>query len=495
MKRRNFLTLLGLNCVGASVLPGCRTDSPGGGADALVPDGNAPDGNVLDGDTPDATVLPPTRPNIILLMADDLGWGDTGFNGNSAILTPHLDAMAAGGIQFSRFYAGAPVCSPTRGSAITGRHPFRYGVFYANEGHLKDEELTLAEALQTLGYNTGHFGKWHLGTLTTEILDSNRGGPGSEDEYSPPWDNGFDVCFSTEAKVPTWDPMVDPVTSEEFGTRYWVGPGQYETENLEGDDSRVIMDRVLPFVEQNLDDSTPFLAVVWFHTPHKPVVAGPEHRAIYAAFSEDEQHYYGCITAMDEQIGRLRDTLSQNSAAQDTLLLFCSDNGPEGDGLTDRTRGSTGPFRGRKRSLLEGGIRVPGVVEWPGHIAQGRIEDTACTTSDFMPTILALLGSEIPDQPLPVDGINILPIIEGQVDQRAVPIAFESDNAKALIDGAYKILTEDGGATFVLYDLVNDPGETTDLANDLPAVVDAMREVLQTWEASCDASLIGADYL
>ena len=231
------------------------------------------------------------RPNIILCMADDLGWGDTGYAGHPCIRTPNLDDMARSGLRFDRFYAGAPVCSPTRGSCLTGRHPYRYGVFYANVGHLPPEELTLAEALKPLGYVTGHFGKWHLGTLTRTEKDSNRGGPEGTEHYSPPWDNGFDVCFSTEAKVPTWDPMWKPAPKAPhtgwdyiqdlaqavpYGTHYWTGPGQMVTRNLRGDDSRVIMDRAIPFIEKNAKDSKPFPAAIWFHAPHLPGSCGPK---------------------------------------------------------------------------------------------------------------------------------------------------------------------------------------------------------------------------
>jgi len=143
------------------------------------------------------------KPNIILMMADDLGWGDTGYNGHQRLQTPHLDQMAADGIRFNRFYAAAPVCCPTRGSCITGRHPYRYGIYFANTGHLPKDEMNLAEALKQEGYATGHFGKWHMGTLTKEVVDANRGGRKKNDSnYAPPWERGFDVCFSTESKSP-----------------------------------------------------------------------------------------------------------------------------------------------------------------------------------------------------------------------------------------------------------------------------------------------------
>ena len=161
------------------------------------------------------------KPNIILIMADDLGWGDVGFNGNTIIRTPALDQMASDGLVFDRFYAGSAVCSPTRGSCITGRNPYRYGINFANVGMMKKEEITLAELAKNIGYRTAHFGKWHLGSLSKNIKDGRRGG--NENVYSPPWENGFETCFSTEQAVPTWDPMKDQSIA---GTRYWTGSEQ-----------------------------------------------------------------------------------------------------------------------------------------------------------------------------------------------------------------------------------------------------------------------------
>ncbi|EON74966.1 Arylsulfatase [Lunatimonas lonarensis] len=346
-------------------------------------------------------------------MADDLGWGDVGFNGNFYIQTPNLDDMARNGIQFNRFYAASAVCSPTRGSALTGRHPERYGITHANVGHMKPEEITLAEALKGQGYATGHFGKWHLGTMTVTEKDANRGGSDGAKDYSPPWLNGFDVCFSTESKVPTWNPMVTPDKSagdigdrtpgEHFGTYYWIGEGRKATDNLDGDDSRVIMDRVIPFIKEAAVKDTPFFAVIWFHTPHLPVLAGPEYRALYPDLSEDKQHYFGSITAMDGQIGRLRETLRELGVADDTMIWFCSDNGSEGSEQANRAQGSAGPFKGRKRSLYEGGIRVPAVLEWPSQVQGGRKTNLPVSTSDYFPTILGALGFENKGQVHPLD--------------------------------------------------------------------------------------------
>jgi len=425
------------------------------------------------------------KPNIILCMADDLGWGDPGFNGNKIIKTPHLDAMAKAGLRFIRFYSAAPVCSPTRGSCLTGRHPYRYGIFSANVGHLPKEEITLAEALKTQGYTTGHFGKWHLGTLTTAEKDSNRGGPRGAKHYSPPWENGFEVCFSTEAKVPTYTPMKAPKTNQPYGTYYWRQDGTKVTRNLDGDDSRIIMDRVIPFIRKAAENNRPFLAVIWFHAPHAPVVSGPEYRKMYSPYTEDQQHYYGCITALDEQMGRLRQQLRELGIAENTMVWFCSDNGPEG---------TAGLLRGRKRSLLEGGVRVPGLLEWPGRIKRGQITGIPCCTSDYYPTILDILGLKMKGQPQPIDGVSLLPLIEGKMAQRSRPIAFESGNQLALIDNRYKIYSKDRGRTYMLFDLIEDPAETRDLAAEKPKTLKSMKVALEMWRSSCRNSLAGKDY-
>ena len=431
------------------------------------------------------------RPNVILAMTDDQGWGDTGYNGHKAIKTPALDAMARAGLRFNRFYSGAPVCSPTRGSAVTGRHPYRYGITFANVGHMRPEEVTLAEALKTQGYATGHFGKWHLGTLTKTETESNRGGPKGVAHYSPPWDNGFDVCFSTEAKVPTWNPMLKPGSDQPYGTSYWSGPGKKAADNLEGDDSRVVMDRAIPFIREVARSRKPFLAVIWFHTPHEPVLAGPKHLAMYEGVaSEKERHYYGCLTAMDEQMSRLRKELRDLGIAQNTMLWFCADNGPE----HKKGPGSTGGLRGRKRSLFEGGVRVPGLLEWPARIKAPRTTEVPCSTADYVPTLLDVLGFRMKGQPEPLDGVSLLPLIEGKMDERPKPIGFESAGQVALIDNRYKLITQNKGKTWMLFDLAADRSETKDLAAEKPEIVRKMKATLDAWRASCKDSLAGKDY-
>lgn len=446
----------------------------------------------------------PSRPNVVLVLADDLGWGDVGYQGAEIARTPHLDALAADGLRFTRFYAAAPVCSPTRGSALTGRHPSRYGIPHANRGHLPEDETTLAEALHDRGYATGHFGKWHLGTLTREVRDSNRGGPRGREHYTLPTHHGFEVYLSTEAKVPTFDPLLAPEEfgdgeslrfgwlpagadepTRPYGTRYWDGVESPVTEGLRGDDSRILVDRALRFIEGAVEEDRPFLAVVWLHAPHLPVVAGERHRALYPDRPLREQLYFGCISALDEQVGRLRRRLRELGVARDTMLWFASDNGPE-----RRTPGSAGPYRGRKRSLYEGGVRVPGLLEWPARIPEARRTGVPCVTSDYLPTVLDVLDIPREEWPEPLDGVSLLPLIEEDAQRRPRPIGFRHRNKLAWSGNRYKLVLHGGGRA-ELYDLVEDPGETTDIAPENTGRVRSLRAELDAWRRSCEASAAG----
>ena len=465
-------------------------------------------------DLPPATAAGPGElPNIILCMADDQGWGDAGFRGHPVLKTPNLDAMASAGLVFNRFYAASPQCSPTRGSVLTGRHPFRYGIPAANHGRLPPEEITLAELLKERGYATGHFGKWHLGTLSTTDPSVNRGtGDALVRFFSPPWKNGFNVCFSNESKVPTfdpmigpaeyapwWDPIIDSAQAHPFGTPYYRSDGSQATKNLRGDDSKLIMDRALQFIGNSVEQK-PFLAVIWFHAPHMPVVAGPDDTDRYSDEDRYHQHYYGCITAMDREVGRLRNALRQLDVANNTIIWYCSDNGPERKfGLAG---GSTGSLRGHKRALFEGGIRVPGLVEWPAQIQSGRQTDVPVVTSDYLPTILDLLNIPLPVG-RPMDGISLVPLLEGNMQVRNSPIAFEFPTGErsagsppvALIEDRYKLVTDmSQGGRDLLFDIMSDPQETNSLSPKMPEKLAAMKQTLKVWRASCRKSAAGGDY-
>jgi len=426
------------------------------------------------------------RPNVILCMTDDQGWGDVGYNGHPVLRTPHLDQMSKEGIRFDRFYSSSPVCSPTRGSCLTGRHPYRYGITHANTGKMRDQEITLAEVLKGKGYVTGHYGKWHLGTLTTKIKDANRGREGNLKDYSTPWMNGFDECFVTESKVPTY---WGEGTYEKYGTHYWTGPEKMVSgSEIKGDDSKLIMDHAIPFIRKAAKEETPFFTVIWFHAPHLPVVSAPPYTDGYT----ENKDYYGCLTAVDEQMGRLRAELKTLGVADDTMIWFCSDNGPEGNA---KAPGSAKNLRGRKRSLYEGGVRVPGLMVWPKIVKENRVVAIPCSTSDYFPTVLEILGHSLPeDQARPYDGVSLLSLIKGDMKERPRPIAFESKKQISLTDNQYKLISEDAGKSFQLYDLVADESERKDLSRKLPEITNKMKSHLEEWRKSCKASNQGKDY-
>lgn len=440
-------------------------------------------------------------PNVILLMSDDQGWGDVGFNGHPHIHTPHLDEMAANGVIFTRFYAAAPLCSPTRASVMTGRFPHRTGIMAAHTAGLRVGETTIAEALKSRGYRTGFFGKWHMGWVKPEQLSS-RG------FYSPPWHHGFDVSFATTSAVPTYDPTVTPEGWNQWGQKAgtpwkegtaYVHDGEVVMDNLDGDDSRITMDRVIPFVEENQDRT--FFAVIWFHAPHEPVVAGPEDRALYAEFDDLTQHYLGSLTAMDREIGRLRKVLRDLNLERDTVLFFCSDNGPSSS-LERKGAASSGPFRGTKHKMYEGGLLVPACAEWPGVIEPGTVTEVRSSTVDYFPTVAQLAGfSFSKNQNRPIDGIDLMPVIQGEVTSRELPMyfgyrrLFTEIDGQAVIDGDYKLLKEaKANPSIRLYNLASDPYEENDLSEEYPEKFAEMLRQLQAIDEEAAASRDGRDY-
>lgn len=440
-------------------------------------------------------------PNVVLIMADDLGWGDVGFNGNTRVRTPFLDQMAAQGTVFSHFYAGAPLSSPTRASVLTGRNAFRTGVFAPNEGIIRPEEHTLPEYLKEEGYATGHFGKWHLGTLTCTEVDANRGRPENPHLVNLPVEHGYDEAFVTESKVPTCDPMYAPEKNngrfwdcipegaprKPYGTFYWDANGNKIKDNLDGDDSRVVTDRVLPFISKAVKEGKPFLATVWYHTPHLPCVVSPEYAAMYEGLSLEERNYFGCITAMDAQIARLVNHLKQQGVYDNTIIFFCSDNGPE-----LRTPGQAGKFQGKKRSLYEGGIRVPSFMIWKArqHDFPATLSQ-ACSTCDYLPTILQMLGISL-KQDRVLDGMSLYPMLIGKTQERVKPLIFCSGTQGAVVDGRFKLYVNKN--TIQLFDLQEDPYEQHDISKKHPQVTERMKTFLHQQIADYQHSFEGKEY-
>jgi len=327
------------------------------------------------------------------------------------------------------------------------------------------------------------------------------------DEYTIPTDHGYDIYFCTESKVPTYDPMVYPdsfrkgeskrygwraIASKDstmnYGTSYWTGEDQKELVNVEGDDSRVIMDRVLPFIDKALKEDQPFFTTIWFHTPHLPVVSDSLHRSYYSEMDLAKQLYYGTITAMDEQVGRLWEKLEESGIQDETIIFYCSDNGPEVG-----TPGSAGIFRERKRSLYEGGVRVPAFVIWKNHLEGGRRIDLPAVTSDYLPTILDILDLEYP-RARPLDGISILGALSGQKTERTKAIGFICRSQISWVTNQYKLISADEGENFELYDLIHDKSEKVNIIEEHPGIAEGLKADLLVWLNSVENSKNGMDY-
>jgi arylsulfatase A-like enzyme len=284
---------------------------------------------------------------------------------------------------------------------------------------------------------------------------------------------------------------------------FWLGEGQRAPEPIAGDGCELIMNRTVPFIESAVEAGQPFFATVWFFTPHSPVAAGPEARESYAGLTMREQHWFGAISAIDGQISRLLETLRRLRVDENTLVWFCSDNGPS----WVHELNSAGPLRGKKSELYEGGIRVPAIVRWPAGLAGQRTIAQPLSTLDFLPTLLAVSGISGTKLP-PLDGENVLSVLREETKARQRPLFFDYPyrdvtniswvptkiRQTAVIDGPWKIISLDDRKTFALYNLEQDVAEKNDLIDAEPERARRLRDALDRWTAQCAKSLQGADY-
>ncbi|MHC4312512.1 MAG: sulfatase-like hydrolase/transferase [Planctomycetota bacterium] len=468
------------------------------------------------------------RPNIVLIMSDDQGWGETSYNGHPHLKTPVLDEMASSGLRLDRFYAASPVCSPTRASCMTGRHANRSGAFGAGWS-TRPEEVTIAQILKDAGYRTAHYGKWHIGAVK-------KGSPVS------PNNMGFDESFSHDNFF-------------EMGSELSRNGGA--PESFEGDGSEVIVDEALRFARKVVKEENPFFIVIWFGSPHDPYSGYEKDVAPFKGLGDEIARRFAEITAMDRSIGTLRDGLEEMNVRENTLLWFNSDNGVTIEGIPrdQRQHLYNGGLRGHKSQLYEGGLLVPGIIEWPGVITTSRVSKVPCVTSDILPTLIDIVGVAHPRSGRPLDGISLKRlIVAGTMDKRPKPIGFWgynnrpernnepwledvslnemitltarqkarpqksrnarkpafanhkhpemlSDNfrsASAWVTDRYKLLMPRarGNKTQVpeLYDLEKDRQEKDNIASQHPEIVKAMRAELLEWQESVERSLTGADY-
>ena len=410
----------------------------------------------------------PAATNVVLVMADDQGGGQTGYYNHPVLKTPNLDAMAANGLRFDRFYAGGPVCSPTRATVLTGRTHDRTGVF--DHGYaLRDQEKTLPEAMKTAGYATGHFGKWHLNGLR---------GPGVpilEDDSHNPGAFGFDTWLS--------------VTN--FFDRNPVMSRQGKFEDFKGDSSEIIVAEALKFIGRQVKARKPFFTVIWYGTPHSPWMATALDKQPFDKLSAKAQEHYGELVAMDRSIGTLRQGLRDLKVEKDTLVWFTSDNG----GLPGFQPTTTGGLRGFKGSMYEGGLRVPAIIEWPASI-QPRITSHPAGAVDIFPTIAGVVGLPKSSMLLPQDGKSLVPLLEKEIGPRKKPLIFRSRARIAVIDNDWKLLSMLKGKRrqLELYNLAKDVAESKNLFADQPETAQKLRQLILNARESIDASVEGRDY-
>ncbi|MFA6546237.1 MAG: sulfatase-like hydrolase/transferase [Limisphaerales bacterium] len=424
------------------------------------------------------------RPNIMLVLADDLGYGDLACFGAKDVRTPNLDKFASEGLRLTDCYAAHGNCSPSRAALMTGRTPTRIGVrnWIAEESpvHLRRSEITIATLLRRAGYATCHAGKWHL-----------NGGLNLPDQPQP-GDHGFDHWFSAQNNA----------LPNHHNPNNFVRNGR-PVGKLEGYSSQLVADEAIRWLGGGRDATKPFFLYVCFHEPHEPIATDPKYAALYPSADPSYSAHHGNITQMDAAFGRLMGALDQRGLRENTLVFFTSDNGPA---ITvQHPHGSAGPLRDKKGSLYEGGIRVPGIVRWPVRTKPGSVSDQAVCGVDFLPTACAAAGIEPPRDRV-LDGASFLPLLDGKPIARTSPLYWHFNLAAgapkvAMRSGDWKILatldknpparsndlTEEGErnfkeaelATFSLYNLRTDVGETTDLAASEPARLAGLRAQLQ----------------
>ena len=471
-----------------------------------------------------------TKPNIILLMGDDHGWEEVGYNGHPYVKTPNLDKMAAAGLRLDNFYA-QPSCSPTRGSVLTGRHPNRYGIFRPGYS-IRPKEITIAHLLKDAGYATAHFGKWHVGP----VKKSSPTNPGAM---------GFDHWLSHDNFF-----EMDPVFSLNGGP----------PKKFFGESSEIIVDEAIKYIESNRQEDKPFLLVIWYGSPHEPysgfetdlelyrdlpkkyadtqvgLTSNETGRKVKRPLREVLIERYAEITAMDRSIGKLSNALKTLELKDNTLLWYCGDNGIPPSGLRESR------FRGVKGKVYENGIRVPAMIDWPAGIPVPQISSVSSVTSDILPTLCKLAGTRLPDVPL--DGIDLVPSFNGKMKKRLKSIAFwnfpidknhvgkpyidpelqigttplvkqrlglftrnflnehhteitEDDfkGERAIISGAYKLVIDGDKNTGVeLFNIRNDIAESKNIAGSQPAMVEKLEKEMRDWQASVLNSLMEADY-
>lgn len=435
-----------------------------------------------------------TPPNIIFILVDDMGYGDPSSYGNHKIQTPHMDRLGKEGITFTNFYVGSPICSPSRVSFITGQYPARHRItsFLAgseiNEkrgmaNYLNPEAPSIARLMKEAGYATAHFGKWHMG-----------GGRDVGDAPTPQA-YGFDESLVSFEGLGDRLLIKGDKLSEASGK---LGKGKV-TWVEKHEQTPIYVDRTLAFIERNKEK--PFYIHLWFNDVHDPFHAKEEHLDKFSYFANNhyEQKFLATLYQLDQQIGRLLDGLDEMGLARNTLVVLTSDNGPTDWAFYYKQfyapPGSEGPFRGRKWSLYEGGIRTPFMARWPEKIPAGAVNnETVVHATDFFPTICQIVGVK-PARKMAADGEDMSKALTGNTVARAKPVFWQYGSEHdikpgnprfisprlAMREGPWKLLMNEDSSSMELYHLLQDHAETSNVSEKHPAIAKRMSEQVQQW--------------
>ena len=446
-----------------------------------------------------STIADPRPPNVILVMADDMGWAQTGYYGHPILKTPNLDAMAKSGLRMDRFYAGAPSCTPTRATVLTGRTNDRTGAVRVGNNINKQEKM-LSTAFRDAGYTTAHFGKWHLNTVNTPDH------PLPADDPHNPGELGFDYWLSETNQF-----NLNPELSRNG-----------ERVRLEGEGSEVIVREALKFITEQTKRDRPVFVVIWYASPHRPMEAlEADVKPFLGLTDRVSADHHAEIIAMDRSIGILRKGLRELNIEDNSLVWFTSDNGglpnidyPPQCGEAARASGApesellavgchtgvfpdtTGHLRGFKKDFYEGGLRVPTIVEWPAGISP-RVSNFPAGTVDMFPTLIDVAGLD-PDSINHVhDGISLVPVFSAEPARRGQPLGFRASGGIMWLDNDWKLVNNGGKgskAAYELFNVIGDPVEQQNLIDRYPDIAARMHKQLETWNASVERSMTGADY-
>lgn len=443
-------------------------------------------------------------PNILIIYVDDLGYGDTAVYGHPIVKTPNIDQLALEGIRFTQFYAPSALCSPSRAGLLTGRTPYRTGVKSwipdNSDVSLARDEFTIAQLVKPLGYRTAVIGKWHL-----------NGGLHLKD-VPQPRDFGFDYQYGLAAWVKN-----EKAEKAKSGKLY--PDNMYRNNEPVGQTNKfsaeLVTDEAIQWLSNAHDE--PFFLLLTYSEVHTPVASPEEYLARYDQFLTDESRgdrwryymdwadrasrgkgeYYANVSYMDAQMGRVLELLRQSGRLDDTLVIFSSDNGPVTSDPQEawelNMAGETGGFRGRKRYLFEGGLRVPGIFRWPGTVASGALVDAPVTALDVLPTIADYLGLTLPEGRV-VDGQSITGLLD-EDDATSLKrsgifywsIPTPDGMEYAVRDGWWKMILDSTGQPQYLFNLLHDRYEVHNLLQRHPGRVNTLRQKFDIYRASVES--------